>query len=107
MKVTLAGLFAAAISLFLLGCESSEKEDPVGAHLPNWVGKNVEVQFRRDALGAAAALPVSPETGQINGASTSFYGKLIKVEGSSVVIEVNGSLKWIPRDVILYVGLRQ
>ena len=67
------------------------------------MGKNVRVQFRRDALGAAAALPISPTTGEINGASTTVVGTLIRVEADAIVVDSQGRPKWIPREVILLV----
>lgn len=66
-------------------------------------GKNVRVQFRRDALGAAASLPVPPTTGEINGAATCVVGKLTKAEGNGIVIGPEERPKWIPREVILFV----
>lgn len=71
--------------------------------LRQWVGKNVRVQFRRDALGAAASLPIPPMTGEINGAETTVVGHLIKVEGTGIVIGPEERPKWIPREVILFV----
>ncbi len=67
------------------------------------VGDTVRVQFRRDALGAAAPLPISPKTGEINGASTTLVGTLIKAEFNAIVVEADGRLNWIPREVILLV----
>lgn len=66
-------------------------------------GKACTVQFRRDALGAAANLPVSPTTHSINGAATCVMGTLKRATGEWVVIEKNAKEIWIPRSVILLI----
>jgi hypothetical protein len=71
--------------------------------LRQWAGKNVRIQFRRDALGAAASLPVPPTAGEINGATTCVIGKLMHVERTGLVIGPEEHPKWIPREVILFV----
>jgi hypothetical protein len=84
-------------AFFLLtGC-GKPAPDPAKA----LVGKHVTIQFRRDALGGAATLPVSPFTTNINGADTSASGKVERVEGNWLVIKRGGNLAWIPREVIL------
>ena len=91
------------LSAPLSGCYSPSKNRVSSEALSQMVGEIVRVQFRRDALGAAAPLPVSPTTGEINGASTTLVGKLTKVEPSAIVVEADGRLHWIPREVILLV----
>jgi len=70
------------------------------------------VQFRRDALGGAANLPVSPTTTNINGATVSLQGELIAVSHDAILLDqVNDhyivsdvpQMKrfWIPRSSIL------
>ena len=76
--------------------------------LSEWIGQNVRVQFRRDALGAASNIPISPDTGEINGASTSIIGTLVSVTESEIVImrsrlSQQARPHWIPRETILYV----
>jgi hypothetical protein len=46
---------------------------------------------------------VSPFTNSINGAETSFTGKVEQVEGSWLVVAVGGKRIWVPREVILAV----
>ena len=66
------------------GCSSSpSNEDWL---LKPRIGKGCTVQFRRDALGAAADIPVSPTTGEINGASVTVAGTLSQVSDRWVVI---------------------
>ena len=66
-------------------------------------GKACTVQFRRDALGAAANLPVSPTTHNINGAETCVMGTLKRATAEWVVIEKNAKEIWVPRSVILLI----
>lgn len=65
------------------------------------------MQFRRDALGAAASLPISPTSSGINGSTVIQNGKLLAVEGEGIVIEDSHppapSSFWIPYHVILSV----
>ena len=67
------------------------------------VGKACTVQFRRDALGAAANIPVSPTTHNINGAETCVMGTLKRAMAEWVVLERNGKEIWIPKSVILLI----
>lgn len=76
--------------------------------LSEWIGQVIEIQFRRNALGAASDLPISPDTGQINGAATSIVGRLQSVSDSEIVIMRSRGNQaahpyWIPREVILFV----
>ncbi len=68
-----------------------------------WVGGVVKVQFRRDALGAASNNPIPPRSGNHNGADTTIVGKLVKIEATGIVVEVNQNKTWVPREVILMV----
>jgi hypothetical protein len=89
------------VALLLPGCDKPQ------AHLKSLIGESVKVQFRRDALGAAAALPVPPTTDSMNGAATSISGTLVAVEIDSVVVEVDKKSNWIPRDVILSIEAKE
>jgi hypothetical protein len=81
--------------------------------MESWIGKSVEVQFRRDALGAGALLPISPTTNSAGGAQVSVTGTLLEALPDSIVVEmqkiIDGALfgdprpHWIPREVILMV----
>ena len=64
-------------------------------------GKTCTIQFRRDALGTASALPVSPFTESINGAVTCVSGTFKRTAGHWIVIEQNGTEVWIPESVVL------
>ena len=70
------------------------------------IGKPCTIQFRRDALGAAASLPVPPMTGSINGADTSIAGTLKRSTAEWLVIEKSGDEIWIPKSVILLIQQR-
>lgn len=65
------------------------------------IGKNCTVQFRRDALGAAASSAIPPLTGMHNGAETAVSGKLKYVTSEYVVLDRNGAELWIPKSVVL------
>ena len=88
--------FILPATLLLSGC-GSQAPDPAR----KLIGKNVTIQFRRDALGGAANIPVPPFTNNINGAETSASGKVEMVEGNWLVIQRSGNLTWIPREVVL------
>lgn len=90
------------VAIVIAGCNQVQNRTEQ-AELSQWIGENVRVQFRRDALGAAANLPISPKTGEINGASTTLVGTLLNVYSTSIIIEENTRQKWIPREVILYI----
>jgi len=93
-------------TIVLCGCSRDNGEHRTSNELSKWIGKNVVVQFRRDALGAAANLPISPDTGGINGASPIIVGPLLEVNAESIVIgnhQKKKSPKWIPREVILFI----
>jgi hypothetical protein len=68
------------------------------------MGKTCIVQFRRDALGAGAALPIPPMTSGINGAETCISGTLKRSSSDWVVIEgKDGHEIVIPTAVILLI----
>jgi len=101
---------AAASALILVGCSPPVQDKAVSTELSEWVGQNVKIRFRSDALGAAGDRPIDPDTDEtVDGASTSFVGKLVAVSASGVVIErymVLGKTKkehWVPREVILFI----
>lgn len=91
------GLAVACLGiLFFSGCERADV--PVLQ-----TGKRCTIQFRRDALGAGANLPIPPTTGSINGAATSIEGTLRRVTAEWVVIERNGEEISVPKGVILLI----
>jgi hypothetical protein len=55
-----------------------------------FLGKDCKVQFKRNALGAGADLPVSPQTDSINGAKTSCVGTLRTVTQNCLLLESAG-----------------
>ncbi len=70
------------------GCRSEEEEQGSAQGLSGLVGRECTVQFRRDALGAAASIPIPPSTSEINGASVEFTGKLTSVRGDWLNLEI-------------------
>ena len=74
--------------------------------LTRHLGERCEVQFRRDALGAGATVPIPPTTDEMNGAAVAQFGKLIAIEGEGLVIEDAlhpDQTYWIPYQVVLSV----
>lgn len=95
-KYVLIGLLA--IGPVLSGCSGSDQPS---------TGKSVTVQFRRDALGSAHTLPISPTTDSINGAMVSLRGKLLKVNEEWVVLEYQKQKHWISRDAVLLIRVHK
>lgn len=98
-----ACVIASAIGGLLGGCGGG-----VSAASPTQplVGLQCEVQFQRQLLGAAADLPVSPTTNEINGAATSVSGILKHVGAEWIVLERTSASPtseelWIPRSAVL------
>jgi hypothetical protein len=88
------------------GCESPDPEQQAISALRAKIGYRCTVQFRRDALGAAAAVPVPPTTDNINGADVTLSGKLKDVKGDWLVLEYQRGVSkpteyWIARNSIL------
>ncbi len=101
---------AAGILLFALlstGCRRSGEPDLKDSDLRKWKGDKVEVQFRRDALGSAHQLPVSPTTSAINGARVSLMGVIVDIGPLGLVLKSGSSQYWIPRESILLVKFMQ
>lgn len=97
-------LGAASIAVALIISGVNDSKAAFGGERTPPIGKDCVVQFRRDALGAAAALPVSPLTGSINGAETTVSGKLAMVGSEWVVVTRNiGGDLWIPKTSVLLI----
>ncbi|MBN1805059.1 MAG: hypothetical protein JW837_07400 [Sedimentisphaerales bacterium] len=91
--------------LGMIGCERKAPSILSGKNrtCPK-AGACCTVQFRRDALGASANLPVPPTTDSINGAGVCVGGKFSKMNEEWVVITKDNSREiWIPRSVILLI----
>jgi hypothetical protein len=106
---------AAASALILVGCSPPVQDKAVSTELSKWVGQNVKIRFRSDALGVARDVPIDPDTDGIEGQETGIAGKLVAVSASGVVIErymATSELEkekwvekehWVPREVILFI----
>jgi hypothetical protein len=82
----------------LAGCSQAVRPDPsLGDH----IGQSCTVQFRRDALGAGADIPVPPTTDAINGASVNITGTLRKAGSDWVVVEFGNEQYFIATHAIL------
>ena len=100
------GIFlgAASIAIALLMSGLSETKAAFTGERTPPLGKECVVQFRRDALGTAASLPVAPLTGSINGAETTVSGKLAMVGSEWIVVtRTNGNDLWIPKTSVLLI----
>ena len=93
-------------ALLLTACNNADVA--TGAPTPP-LGKICTVQFRRDALGAAASLPVPPMSEGINGAATSIPGKLKSAIGDWIVVDPGGADPgrpteiWVPKTAVLLI----
>ncbi len=67
------------------------------------IGSTCCVQFRRDALGCAASLPVPPTSNNFNGANVSVEGKLLRIDSDWLVLAREHNQLWIPRQNVLLV----
>ena len=74
--------------------------------LSSSVGKTCIVQFKRNALGGAADLPVPPTTDTINGAKVSMAGKLQAVRNDGILMRINDKVTWVPMDSVLLVQVQ-
>jgi hypothetical protein len=101
MKKLLAVLLlissTASVALLTTGCGQA-----AAASAGSPFGREVTIQFRRDALGTAAPLPVSPTTGRINGAEVAVSGRLMKFTEEWIVISQGENRElWINRSTVL------
>jgi hypothetical protein len=81
------------------GCEQRAEAAPSGGRLNQMHSRVCTIQFRRDALGAARDLPVSPMTGGINGATVAISGKLRSLDEAWLAVETEkDGLIFIPKE---------
>ena len=98
LLTTLACITTMIVALSLTGCDHATAADR-----PASSGKPCTVQFRRDALGAAASLPISPMTGGINGADTAISCTYKSTREDWVIVERAGKELWRPKRVVLLI----
>jgi len=92
-----------AITLMILSIFVAAGCERKGHNVPKR-GSYCTIQFRRDALGAAADLPIPPTTGSINGASVCVTGKFSRMDEDWVILTEGKDVEtWIPRSVILLI----
>jgi hypothetical protein len=103
LQTTLACIATIVVILPLTGCDRATAADRPAAS----PGKSCNVQFRRDALGAAMNLPVSPMTGGINGADTAISCTFKSTREDWVIVDRAGKELWIPKSVILLIEFAQ
>jgi hypothetical protein len=88
--------------LLLVGCDTPSA---VGAR----IGRNCEVQIRRDLLGTSSNLPVGVDTQNINGAAVALSGKLTEDSADYVVLTLPEPAMppreyIVPRSSILFIS---
>ena len=98
----------AIITLIVVGliifaaCHKKPAPKPIADATPP-IGKNCTVQLRRDAMGAAAPVPIPPLSANHNGIDTCVTGKLKMINPDWIVLDRNGSDMWIPKSSVLLV----
>lgn len=103
MKI-IARLVITALSLGIFVAAGCESKTPRTTHNAPKQGSYCTVQFRRDALGAAADNPIPPTTGSINGAGVCITGKFSRMDEDWVILTEGKDVEtWIPRGVILLI----
>lgn len=67
-------------------------------------GKSCSIQFSRDALGAAASLPIGPDVKIMNGAKTTLTCTFKGTHDDWVIVSDDSKELWIPKNMILFVA---
>jgi hypothetical protein len=107
MKTVMSLLLAGVLVGLVAACNNSNQPSPSGlqtTEVAQWVGKNVRIELRRDALGLAL-LSAVPVTGATSSPPTAIVGKLLKLHSISLLVDSGQRQIWIPREVILYIEL--
>jgi hypothetical protein len=97
-------------SVLLAGCETRptpEQRPTPESRLTIPIGSKCVVQFRRDALGAAATLPIPPNTDNYNGAQVSLGGPLKGMSPDWIIIGGGNEDCWIATSSILMLKVEQ
>ncbi len=92
-------LTLAATALSLSGCSKATGAD---SSITSG-GRPCTVQFRPDALGAAAGSPASPRTALMNGVDTTIHCTFKSTRENWVVVGRDHKEVWIPKNVILFI----
>jgi hypothetical protein len=71
--------------------------------LSSLIGQRCKVQFRRDALGLAAAAPVPPTGQGPGGRAVSIEGTIRSVTGAWIVLERDGRTYWVAQSAVLLI----
>jgi len=99
---------AVGLAVFLPACGNnpSSKSGLNSTEVAEWVGKQVRVELRRDALGTVP-LPAGAAAGGTNRTATAIVGTLRRLHSISLVVEDGRREIWVPREVILLVELER
>ena len=80
-----------------------DQSAPSGENPPT--GQRVIVQFRRDSLGLASQVVLSPTSGGLGGGKSSLTGMLVSVHDDWLVLRIQNGEQWIARDTVLLVEI--
>lgn len=82
---------------------AAPRVQPLASSAQPPTGRPCRVQFRRDALGLAAPMPLGLTTVSPASRVAQMDGTIDQVSDDWLVLRADGRLWWIPRDVILAV----
>lgn len=102
MKALLAALVCVTLAVTALSLTGCTKATAADSSLGSG-GRPCTVQFRRDALGAAASLPISPRTTVISGAYTAISCTFKSTRDDWVVVDYGHKEVWIPKKAVLLI----
>jgi hypothetical protein len=104
MRARLIAIITVIVLLLIVfaACHKRPTPKPIAEALPP-IGKTCTVQLRRDAMGAAAPVPIPPLSANHNGVDTCVTGKLKMINADWVVIDRNGADLWVPKSSVLLV----
>ncbi|PXA03848.1 hypothetical protein DDZ13_09400 [Coraliomargarita sinensis] len=88
---------------------NKDQDDSENHTLNHVVGSYVTVYLKRNDLGMAGNLPMSANSGSLNGAKTTLLGRLVAVHDDAIVLRLSEPEmnSWIPLHSILHVMYAQ
>jgi len=102
MKALFAALVCLTLAVTALSLSGCNKATAADSSITS-AGRSFTVQFRPDALGAAAGSPASPKTALMNGVDTTLPCTFKSTREDWVVVEREHKEIWIPKNVILFI----
>jgi len=102
MKALFAALVCLTLAVTALSLTGCNKATAADSSIPSGE-RPCTVQFRPDALGAAAGSPASPRTASMNGVDTTVQCTFKSTREDWVVVEREHKEVWIPKHVVLLI----